>query len=280
MMGNGTATFANPDDYQAGIRRCECQSHRHGRWRFQRASDVVELAPSPRPSCYRKLTTDCFCLVVAGAGIRFVSNKRRAIPDIQPSSIAVRRRRIPQPRRANASAGRWSKPMGPYLAAAGATRRLQQGPDRIGNNRPIYRSRAATVAECRSALAAASFAGLPSRRDETYIDRESGSRASAGAGIASRACQLPDGRGCRRPSKDEAAPRRYHGPVRGCVDRASWLTAEHAGALRESRRSGTSLARLLHRIPGHGSEPVSFAAAIEHGALRIAACRPGNCNRR
>ena len=40
--------------------------------------------------------------------------------------------------------------MGPYLAAAGATRGLQQGPDRIGNNRPIYRSRAATVAECRA----------------------------------------------------------------------------------------------------------------------------------
>jgi hypothetical protein len=66
--------------------------------------------------------------------------------------------------------------------------------------------------------------------------------ARARAGIASRARQLPDGRRCRRQSKNKAAPRRYHGSVRGCVDRASWPTAEHARALLGGRCAGTNLA--------------------------------------
>jgi transcriptional regulator GlxA family with amidase domain len=35
---------------------------------------------------------------------------------------------------------------------------------------------------------------------------------------------------------------------------------------------------VLQRIFGHESDPVPFAAAIEHGALGIAACRPATAS--
>src|SRR6266851_1150245 len=76
------------------------------------------------------------------------------------------------------------------------------------------------------------------------------------------------------------ASRRRHGSVRGCVDHTSRPAAEHARALRRDRRARANVAGVLHRIPGHESYPVPFAATIEHGALSIAACRPGNSERR
>src|SRR6266403_4025887 len=136
--------------------------------------------------------------------------------------------------------------MGHHIIAARTACRLRQGPDWIQDNSTACRPCSATVAERRSALAAASFKGLSSRRNETSINRESGSRASTRAGIALRACQLPDGRQCEQRSENEPTSRRYHGSVRGCVDRAYWPAAEYVRALLGDRRPRANLAGVLY----------------------------------
>jgi hypothetical protein len=280
MAENGTATFANPDDYQAGIGdagvnlivtgggdfKARLTWLRLRRFHVLRGCEnlprIAFISLSPVQVFVSFPTSEGPSLTYSGLGLQF--------GDVVFHS---RGERTHQRTNGESQWGLISLPPEQLAACSKALTGLKIAAPPIG--RVLRPSRSAAVRLLRLHSRACHLAETRHK----LISHPEVARALR-AGIASRACQLPDGRRCQRQSKNEAAPRRYHGSVRGCVDRASWPTAEHARALLGGRCARTNLASVLHRIPGHESDPVPFAAAIEHGALGIAACRPGNSKRR
>jgi len=98
MAENGTATFANPDDYQAGIGDASVNLIVTGGGGFNGRLTWLNLRRFHVLRGCEKSAANCLFLVSRGAGVCFVSSERWSALNIWRTWIAVRRRGVSQPR--------------------------------------------------------------------------------------------------------------------------------------------------------------------------------------
>jgi hypothetical protein len=115
MAGNGTATFANPDDYQAGIGGASVNLIVTGGGDFKVRLTRLNLRHLHAFSCSEKLPR-----------IAYISLQRKrafvSFPTSDGSSFTYCGVEL---RFGDASADQWRKPIGPYIVAARAARHLR-----------------------------------------------------------------------------------------------------------------------------------------------------------
>ena len=285
MAENGTATFASPDDYQAGIGGVSSKGASvnfivTGGGDFKARLTWLNLHRLRVLRGSENLAEHCLCVDAAGAGGGAVSDQHGAI-DMGRTRVAVRRYRFSRPRRTDASMDPRGRQMGSCFTAARSAFRLRTGPDRQENNRAAFPSGAAAAESRRVAPAATSRKSLPTRRNAARVDRQirkslrSLEQELLHALVNCLTADDIDG---------NLETLRHHAEImvrfEEALGRACRPAVEHIRALPGDRRAGADVADVLRRISGHESQPVFSAAAAEQGARRVAACRSGACKRR
>ena len=246
MAENGTATFANPDDYRAAIeymtvsiivtaggdfkaRLTRLNLHNLHALRARESLSRVGFFSLPPAQTFVSFPTNaCAFLTYGGIALQFgdvVFHSRGerthqrtngegqwGLISLPPEQLAACSKALTGKSLASPPEGRVLRP--PRSAA----RRL------LGHHSKICR-----LAETQHQL-------IANPEVARALEQE----------LNSCSCQLPHGRRCRRKSEKAAASYRYHGAVRGYLGRTWRPASEPAGALLGDRRSGANVASVLH----------------------------------